>query len=97
MKDFTGYKTFEAQNEAPQIPGFVYTGKAVIFAGSGAALPLYKFAVPANGRPSINTLEGWNAFAERSREDNARCRLGREPTAKDLEEQRLIEAAICAE
>lgn len=97
MKDFTSYKTVEAQKEAPQIPGFVYTGKVVIFPETGAALPLYEFAAPADGRPSINTLEGWNALVERTRKNNAQHRLGREPTAKDLEEQRLIEAAICAE
>lgn len=33
MKDFTSYKTIEAQKEAPQIPGFVYTGKAVVMDG----------------------------------------------------------------
>lgn len=97
MKYFTSYKTIEAQKEAPQIPGFVYTGKAVVFAGSEVALPLYEFAAPADGCPSINTLEGWNALVERTRKNNARHRIGREPTAKDLEEQRLIEAAICAE
>ena len=97
MKDFTSYKTIDAQKEAPKIPGFVYAEKAVVFAGSGSALPLYEFAAPADGRPSINTMEGWNALVEKTRKDNARHRIGREPTAKDLEEQRLIEAAICAE
>ena len=46
---------------APQIkeiPGMTFTGEFNRF--HGQSLPVYAPKEPTSGRPSINTLEGWN-------------------------------------
>lgn len=49
----------------PVLPGLVFAGyTADPRVNGGQPVPLYEFAERKDGRPSINTVEGWNEFAE---------------------------------
>ncbi len=50
----------------PEIKGLVFAGYVSDpRVNNGAAVPLYEPAGRKDGKPSINTVEGWNAFVER--------------------------------
>ena len=62
------------------IPGLVFVGyRSDPRINGGAPTPHYEFAKRLEGKPSINTLEGWNAAAEENAVHNYRKRLGIEP------------------
>lgn len=45
----------------------------------GAPIPMFTSKPPADGRPSINTVEGWNAAANRINRRSFLSAFGREP------------------
>ena len=48
-----------------QIPGLVFAGfTSNPQVNGGRPVLLYEFAERTDGRPSINTVEGWNALVE---------------------------------
>lgn len=51
----------------------------------GVTLPIYDIDVPQNGRPSINTAEGWNARGRESRRERLIEKLKREPTDEEID------------
>lgn len=74
------------QLETPKIQGMQFTGRFVS-TGAGTAVPLYRFAEPADGKPDINTAEGWNASTMRNIEWKLTKKLGRKPTEEEKQAQ----------
>lgn len=74
--------------------GMVFTGK-VVCDTAGKMLPVFEPAPPKPGKLSINTIEGWNALCRQCWINNARRRLGHEPTEEDIQEQRELERRLC--
>ena len=49
----------------PVLPGLVFAGyTADPRVNGGQPVPLYELAERTDGKPSINTVEGWNALVE---------------------------------
>ena len=75
------------------IPGCTFIG--YIAAGNvnnGSPVPLFEPAPPP-GKLSINTLEGWNAAADRQNRRSFRAALGRDPVS-DTELRSWVKANI---
>ena len=67
-------------NQPQQIPGLVFTAyRSDPLINEGAPIPCYEVAERIDGKPSINTLEGWNAAAQENAVHNYRKLLGKEP------------------
>ena len=80
---------------APQIeeiPGMTFTGEFNRF--HGQSLPVYAPKEPTNGRPSINTLEGWNLLRHELAERDLLRALHRQPTETEIIEEMARNAAL---
>jgi hypothetical protein len=53
----------------------------------GQSLPVYAPKEPTNGRPSINTLEGWNTLRHELAERDLLRKLHRQPTEAEIIEE----------
>lgn len=62
--------------------------------GTVRALPVYKIKPREDGRPSINTVEGWNLHVMENIERRLVEKLGRQPTQDEIDEQ-LKEDCAC--
>ena len=72
-----------------EIPGCTFIGYATINNGNAERhVPLFRPA-PPQGQASINTLEGWNAAADKQNRRSFRSVYGRDP-ADDAELTRWI-------
>lgn len=86
MLDDSETEKVTTQLETPKIQGMQFTGRFVS-TGAGTAVPLYRFAEPADGKPDINTAEGWNASTMRNIEWKLTKKLGRKPTEEEKQAQ----------
>ena len=72
--------------KVPKIRGLVYTGE---FndprVNGGQPLPLYEPAPRTDGRPDINTVEGWNRMRHGFAARALRKCLGREPDESEIQ------------
>lgn len=75
-----------------EIPGMTFTGEFSHFRGQ--SLPVYVPKGPTNGRPSINTLEGWNLYRHEMAEKHLLQVLGRQPTESEITEEMARNAAL---
>lgn len=71
--------------QAPEIPGCCFVGYIANEQTGGKLVPLYEPKQPTNGRPSINTLEGWNLLRWESAERLLQKRTGRNPTGAEIQ------------
>lgn len=72
--------------EIQEIPGLSFTGNYIRgLKPSKAPIPLYEIAPPADGKPSINTLEGWNQMLHDTAALSAERKLGRKPTERETQ------------
>lgn len=79
--------------DIPKIPGCIFRGYASHpDVNNGEAVPLFSFAEPTD-RPSINTLEGWNARAKELNLKYFRRRYGRDPH-NEYELKRYVNALV---
>lgn len=80
------------ESQAPEIHGFRFVGY-IAEDTSGKLIPVYEPEQPTNGRPSINTLEGWNLFRRESVERLLQKRTGRKPTCAEIQDELNHQAA----
>lgn len=80
------------ESQDPEIPGCRFVG-SIAEETSGKRIPVYEPEQPTNGRPSINTLEGWNLFRRESMERLLQKRTGRKPTNEEIEAELDQQAA----
>lgn len=71
--------------QAPEIPGCCFVGYICNEHTGYRTVPLYEPKKPTNGRPSINTLEGWNLLRWESAERLLQKRTGRNPTGAEIQ------------
>ena len=76
----------QAVCQAPEIPGCRFVGYIVNEQTGGKLVPLYEPKQPTDGRPSINTLEGWNLLCWETAEGEAKRNLGRNPTLEEVQD-----------
>lgn len=62
----------------------------------GQSLPVYAPKEPTNGRPSINTLEGWNLLRHELAERDLLRKLHRQPTETEIIEELARNEALAA-
>ena len=74
-----------------EMPGMVYTGEMISHSmvNNGAPIPLYSLVAP-EGKPGIDTPEGWNAAAMSANQCSFREIHGRDPV-DDLELKQWLE------
>ena len=75
----------QAVCQAPEIPGCCFVGYIANEQTGGKLVPLYEPKQPTDGRPSINTLEGWNLHRWESAERKLQKRTGRNPTGAEIQ------------
>lgn len=75
----------QAVCQAPEIPGCQFVGYIANKQTGGKLVPLYEPKQPTDGRPSINTLEGWNLLRWKSAERLLQKRTGRNPTSAEIQ------------
>lgn len=83
----------QAVCQAPEIPGCCFVGYIANERTGGKLVPLYEPKKPTNGRPSINTLEGWNLLRWESAERLLQKRTGRTPTGAEIQAELDRQAA----
>ena len=83
----------QAVCQAPEIPGCCFVGYIANEQTGGKLVPLYEPKKPTNGRPSINTLEGWNLLRWESAERLLQKRTGRTPTGAEIQAELDRQAA----
>lgn len=71
--------------QAPEIPGCCFVGYICNEHTGYRTVPLYEPKAPTDGRPSINTLEGWNLLRWESAEKKLRMETGRQPTNAEIQ------------
>lgn len=71
--------------QAPEIPGCCFVGYICNEHTGYRTVPLYEPKAPTDGRPSINTLEGWNLHRWKSAEKKLRMETGRQPTNAEIQ------------
>lgn len=77
-----------------QIPGLVFAGYTSHPQVNGwQPVPLYDFAERTDGRPSINTTEGWNALAAENAVHNFCKTFGKDPPSAEAAVQWQTELA----
>ena len=76
----------QAVCQAPEIPGCRFVGYIANEQTGGKLIPHYEPKEPEAGRPSINTLEGWNLLRWETAEGEAKRNLGRNPTAEEVQD-----------
>lgn len=79
--------------QAPEIPGCCFVGYIANEQTGGKLVPLYEPKQPTDGRPSINTLEGWNLLRWESAERLLQKRTGRNPTGAEIQAELDRQAA----
>lgn len=72
--------------QAEEIPGLTFLGYIAGRQTGGVPVPLYEPREPEAGRPSINTLEGWNLLRWETAEGEAKRKFGRNPTAEEVQD-----------
>ncbi len=72
---------------------FKYTGQQVVCGTQ--RLPIYESGPREDGRPSINTLEGWNLYRRESAAAYLKSVLHRDPTEAEIDQQLKEDAALC--
>ena len=71
---------------APRIDELIYIGQfSNPNVNNGCPLPLYESAPRADGRPDINTVEGWNRMRHDFAARALHRRLGREPGEAEIQ------------
>ncbi len=75
----------QAVCQAPEIPGCCFVGYIANEQTGGKLVPLYEPKQPTDGRPSINTLEGWNLHRWESAERKLLMETGRQPTNAEIQ------------
>lgn len=75
----------QAVCQAPEIPGCQFVGYIANKQTGGKLVPLYEPKQPTDGRPSINTLEGWNLHRWESAERKLLMETGRQPTNAEIQ------------
>ena len=83
----------QAVCQAPEIPGCCFVGYIANEQTGGKLVPLYEPKQPTNGRPSINTLEGWNFFYRNAVEKQLQKQFGRKPTGAEIQDEMNRQAA----
>lgn len=78
--------------QVKEIPGMTFTGEFNRF--HGQSLPVYAPKEPTNGRPSINTPEGWSLHRHEMAENHLLQTLGRQPTESEITEEMDRNAAL---
>ena len=71
--------------QAPGIPGCCFVGYICNEHTGYRTVPLYEPKAPTDGRPSINTLEGWNLHRWKSAERKLLMETGRQPTNAEIQ------------
>ena len=71
--------------QAPEISGCCFVGYIANEQTGGKLVPLYEPKQPTDGRPSINTLEGWNLLRWESAERKLLMETGRQPTNAEIQ------------
>ena len=87
----------QAVCQAPEIPGCCFVGYIANEQTGGKLVPLYEPKQPTDGRPSINTPEGWNLLRWKCAERLLQKRTGRQPTAEEIQAELDRQAAEAAE
>ncbi|OUP23759.1 hypothetical protein [Gemmiger sp. An194] len=80
--------------QVKEIPGMTFTGEFNRF--HGQSLPVYAPKEPTNGRPSINTLEGWNLLRHELAERDLLRALHRQPTETEITAELARNEALAA-
>lgn len=75
----------QAVCQAPEIPGCCFVGYICNEHTGYRTVPLYEPKAPTDGRPSINTLEGWNLHRWKSAERKLLMETGRQPTNAEIQ------------
>lgn len=75
----------QALCQAPEVPGCCFVGYICNEHTGYRTVPLYEPKAPTDGRPSINTLEGWNLLRWESAEKKLRMETGRQPTNAEIQ------------
>ncbi len=75
------HTTEQDSRKAAEMQGFIFTGE--YFDG----FPLYEFAPPPEGIPSINTAEGWEAMRHRFSRNRLIRELKREPSEQEIRKE----------
>lgn len=75
----------QAVCQAPEIPGCCFVGYICNEHTGYRTVPLYEPKAPTDGRPSINTLEGWNLHRWESAERKLLMETGRQPTDAEIQ------------
>jgi hypothetical protein len=71
---------------APIINGLTFIGEySNPHVNAGQPLPLYDFAPRADGKPDINTVEGWNRMCHDFAARSLRKQSGREPDEAEIQ------------
>lgn len=83
----------QAVCQAPEIPGCCFVGYIANEQTGGKLVPLYEPKQPTDGRPSINTLEGWNLLRWESAERKLLMETGRQPTNAEIQAELDRQAA----
>ncbi|MEG1075071.1 MAG: hypothetical protein RSF84_08015 [Ruthenibacterium sp.] len=82
----------------PPFSGLVHVGIVQDdFINGGAPVPVFESKARTDGKPSINTLEGWNAFRYQSAQRTLLCKQGRMPTEAEIQHEMLVNAALAAQ
>ena len=79
--------------QAPEIPGCCFVGYIANEQTGGKLVPLYEPKQPTDGRPSINTLEGWNLLRWESAARPRQRRTGRNTTGAEIQAELDRQAA----
>lgn len=79
--------------QVPEIPGCCFVGDIANEQTGGKLVPLYEPKQPTDGRPSINTLEGWNLLRWESTERLLQKRTSRNPTSTEIQAELDHQAA----
>jgi hypothetical protein len=84
----------DTEMQAKDIPGLKFIGHySHPDVMDGAELPLYEPAPRTDGRPSINTVEGWNRLRHDLSEQRLLQLLGRQPTEEEIQADMEQDAA----
>lgn len=79
--------------QAPEVPGCCFVGYICNKHTGYRTVPLYEPKAPTDGRPSINTLEGWNLHRWKSAERKLLMETGRQPTDAEIQAELDRQAA----
>lgn len=93
-KNQNQFTATDTEMQAENIPGLKFVGTfSHPNVMDGAELPLYKPAPRTDGRPSVNTVEGWNRLRHDLSERHLLERFGRQPTEDEIQADMEQDAA----